>query len=375
MGVFSSVRSQWNNVRCFRSLFPLHRLAFHQATLVRDLWRGDGWASPPLVVNLLLTSRCNLNCAMCSVQDFRKRRYQELTVQEIGDLARQGREIGATFYMGGGEPFVRTDLLDLVAAVKSYGRPLGMVTNGLGLRPEAGRELHRLGLDHLMVSLHGPEEVHDRIVGVPGSFRKVSENIRDFCAIPGRRTTVVLNFVLSRDNIESLPRFVAMGKALGVDRVRVEHLLYLTDEDIRRHDAWCETHLPSHLKDRFHASSFLCQADIVNGMAERLPAVLDRVKRDHGDFVILKPYLGPRDFRRWYGGEGLGAGRPCLFVWRALFVEPDGSVIPCQHYGQMVMGNVREQSLLEIWNRPEYREMRRVVRHGDLPACTRCCKI
>ena len=57
MGVFSSVRSQWNNVRCFRSLFPLHRLAFHQATLVRDLFRGDGSASPPLVVNLLLTSR------------------------------------------------------------------------------------------------------------------------------------------------------------------------------------------------------------------------------------------------------------------------------------------------------------------------------
>lgn len=375
MSILSSARSQWNNVRCFRRLFPLHRLAFHQVTLVRDLIRGDGSASPPMVVNLLLTSRCNLNCAMCSVQEFRKRDFQELGTREIEDLARQGREFGATFYMGGGEPFVRADILDLIAAVKGQGRPLGIVTNGLGLRPEVGREVHRLGVDHLMVSLHGPEEVHDRIVGVPGSFRKVSEHVRAFCAIPGRRTTVVLNFVLSRDNVESLPRFVSIGKSLGVDRVRVEHLLYLTEADIARHDAWCRANLPEHLKDRFHASSFLCQADTVNGMAERLPAVLDQVKREFGNFVILKPFLSPKDFRRWYGGEGLGAGRPCLFVWRALFVEPDGSVIPCQHYGDMVMGNVREQSLLEIWNRPEYREMRRVVRHGDLPACTRCCKL
>lgn len=55
----------------------------------------------------------------------------------------------------GGEPTLRRDITTLVAAVKSYPIHLSLISNGLG-KPELYRELIRLGLDSLTISVDGP---------------------------------------------------------------------------------------------------------------------------------------------------------------------------------------------------------------------------
>ena len=57
MSLTTSLRSQWNNVRNFRELFPLAMLARNAVTLPLDQMRGDGRAAPPMVVNLGATTK------------------------------------------------------------------------------------------------------------------------------------------------------------------------------------------------------------------------------------------------------------------------------------------------------------------------------
>lgn len=373
MAILPTLRSQLNNVLFFRPLFPFRTLIPSTLKLPFDYLSPSGRASPPLVINVLLTSRCNLKCAMCSAWEFRSQRFQELKASDLDFLAASVKSFHPTFYFGGGEPLVRDDILDLVEAVKRHGLPLGMVTNGLLLTPERGERLQQLGLDHILISLHGPEATHDAITGTPGAFKRTTANIAAFCR-PGHKTSVMLNFVLSRDNIDHIHDLIALGRSLGVDRVRIEHLLFMTEEDQRRHKLWCAKNLPAALAPASHASTLICQQAAVAGFSRDLPGLLEDVRRRWGAFVFIKPALTVEEVRGWYS-EGYESHRRCLFVWRSLFVDPEGYVIPCQHYAGLKLGNVLREPLLEIWNSPRYRLFRRTIRKGLMPACARCCKL
>ena len=64
----------------------------------------------------------------------------------------------------------------------------------------------------------------------------------------------------------------------------------------------------------------------------------------------------------------------CEYPWTSLTVMADGNVVPCtQDYDcEMVMGNVNEQSLDEIWNGEKYKEFRRSHILGDFPKEFKC---
>lgn len=373
MSLVDGVRSQVNNVRNFRRLFPTEVLARNLLTFPRDYILPSGFAGPPMVVNLLTTSRCNLRCEMCSVHEFRSRKFVEMSPADLERIVLQVAPYKTSFYLSGGEPFLRADILDLVDVVKRHGLAVGAVSNGLAVTPERGERLKTLGLDSLMFSLHGPEEVHDRITGLPGAFRKATENIAAFCRGP-RPTNVILNFVLSRHNMNSMVDLVEVGRRLGVDRVRIEHLLFMTEHDNEMHNAWCRNHVAPEIQKDLRASTFLCQSATVDGFAESLPDLLDDVRKRYGDFVYIKPALGRDEIRDWYT-SGYSANRRCVFIWRSLFIDTEGTVIPCQHYMGYRLGNVLREPLMEIWNSPRYRAFRRLIRHQMLPACARCCKL
>jgi MoaA/NifB/PqqE/SkfB family radical SAM enzyme len=373
MSLVSSLRSQANNIRNFRELFPLGVLARNLVTLPLDRLRGDGRAAPPMVINLGVTTKCGLNCAMCTARELRSQRLDEMTPGDIEQLARQTSAFKPAFFLGGGEPFMRRDFEDIVGVLKRHDLRVGVVTNGVQVTPSRGEALKKLGLDSMLVSLHGPREVHDTITGVPGAFDRALEHIRAFCR-PPRRTRVMINFVMSKTNIAHVRELVELGRQAGADRVRVEHMLFMTAEDQALHDAWCQTHLADgRERADLRVSTYVCEPAVVSGFADDLPRVLRELEREYGGFLVVKPNLDPNEVAAWYQ-PGYRAQRRCLFVWRSLFLKPDGDVIPCQHYGDMVLGNARRQPLLDIWNNERYRRLRLMIGRELPPGCSRCCK-
>lgn len=64
----------------------------------------------------------------------------------------------------------------------------------------------------------------------------------------------------------------------------------------------------------------------------------------------------------------------CEYPWTSMTVMADGSVVPCtQDYDtEMVLGNVRTQTLDEIWNGEKYAEFRRWHVSGQFPEGHKC---
>lgn len=64
----------------------------------------------------------------------------------------------------------------------------------------------------------------------------------------------------------------------------------------------------------------------------------------------------------------------CEYPWTSMTVLANGNVVPCtQDYnGELVMGNVREQSLDEIWNSAKYAEFRRMHITGKFTCGHKC---
>ncbi|MGE5505898.1 MAG: radical SAM/SPASM domain-containing protein [Actinomycetota bacterium] len=66
----------------------------------------------------------------------------------------------------------------------------------------------------------------------------------------------------------------------------------------------------------------------------------------------------------------------CEYPWTSFTVMADGSVVPCtQDYDvEMVLGNVREQTLEEIWNGERYRTFRSWHVSGNFPKGHKCAE-
>lgn len=167
----------------------------------------SGLTRVPLIVNLLLTYRCNLRCAYCGVWEHPPREMNTATVLRLVDqMAAAGTE---RLSLGGGEPMLRRDIGTIVAHAKTRGLTVNLVSNGLHI-PRRIDEL--AGLDFLAVSLDGPEPVHDEARG-KGSYARAIAAIR---AAREAGIEVWTTTVLGRNNIQLLPEFLALAEREGV---------------------------------------------------------------------------------------------------------------------------------------------------------------
>lgn len=70
---------------------------------------------------------------------------------------------------------------------------------------------------------------------------------------------------------------------------------------------------------------------------------------------------------------------PCPFSWQYVVVQWNGDVVPCcrDYNGEMALGNVKESSLVEIWNGPAYADFRNRMASGENlhPLCTNCLEM
>jgi SAM-dependent methyltransferase len=105
----------------------------------------------------------------------------------------------------GGEPFLRPDLLRLIAAVRAAGCAAGMVTTGRPLNyPRVREKLRSAGLAYLRVQLFGAGESHDRAVAVPGAYDQALAGLRAWIAEAGGACDVDAALTVRRRSAETL---------------------------------------------------------------------------------------------------------------------------------------------------------------------------
>ncbi|PMP94845.1 MAG: 12,18-didecarboxysiroheme deacetylase, partial [Thermodesulfobacterium geofontis] len=189
---------------------------------------------PVVVWNV--TKACNLKCIHCYAKADNNPAPDELTTKEgfklLEDLAQFGSPV---ILFSGGEPLIRSDILDLIYKAVSSGLRTVISTNGILIDEALAKELKKLGVSYVGISLDGWKEVHDRFRGVKGAFEKVISAV-SACKKEGLK--VGLRFTMSKLNAKEIPKIFELVEELEIPRVCFYHLVYsgrgskLIDQDL-----------------------------------------------------------------------------------------------------------------------------------------------
>src|SRR3954468_24614283 len=183
---------------------------------------------PPRPYTLVaeLSYRCPLHCPYCSnpVSIRGDRWRDELATEHWTRLFQEAGALGVLqLALTGGEPMVRRDLDELVAAGRAAGLYSTLVTAGTLLTPERAARLKEAGLDHVQVSIQSPDpEENDRIAGVR-SFEKKIAGAR------GARELgfpLTINCVLHRQNLDRIEEILVLADELGAQRLELANTQY-----------------------------------------------------------------------------------------------------------------------------------------------------
>ena len=171
----------------------------------------------PVYVHYGITHRCNLRCRMCGLWKIGNR-HSELGLPQIRQVARNLRRLGTTaISLGGGEPFLRPDLPEIIRAFSDLGIEVRVLTNGLVHDPDLLRRVQETGIRHVSLSLDTPDPARQAdICAREGVWEGILQAVRHWAEhLRPRRGLGVLNCVVTRLNHLELPRIVELAEAFG----------------------------------------------------------------------------------------------------------------------------------------------------------------
>src|SRR5947209_645302 len=128
----------------------------------------------PLWLLAELTYRCPLQCPYCSNPlEFAGGRFRnELGTEDWCRVFREAKALGVLqLGLSGGEPLLRADLEQLVAAAHEVGLYSSLITSAYRLTKDRLAALRRAGLDHVQISVQAADEELSNYIAGTASYR------------------------------------------------------------------------------------------------------------------------------------------------------------------------------------------------------------
>ncbi|MFN2352943.1 MAG: radical SAM/SPASM family putative metalloenzyme maturase [Desulfopila sp.] len=376
-------------------------------------------ASYPQKIYVELTSRCNLQCRMCVKYAPGSRIIEEdLPFSLFRNLDSAIAQAGTLILNGIGEPLLHPQLLDIVIFSRKRMAPQA--------DEEKSLQLLSAGLSTICLSLDSLAE-EEKTPGGEHSVRAVSRAIAGLAA--ARKQTgsssfmIGLEMVLSRENINDLPRYIQWAAEQGVDYVIVTHL-FLYNTSAEQQSLFNPN--SSEAIELFHSSNERARArgldlreypsiylkyrknEMERAVVEIFQEMQDEA-RDRGIFLHLQSLLQHTSddeelveqvfaaARAVAEGHGIElflppnqalAQRSCPFMAdEAVFIAANGAVMPCHflwhtyacrvlgeeiQVQECAFGTIREQPLEDIWQSRQYTLFRREAGEYDYSSCWSC---
>jgi MoaA/NifB/PqqE/SkfB family radical SAM enzyme len=327
-------------------------------------------------ITMELTHRCNLRCRMCSnfsnpetptPRGIQYARSEELTYEQLAEFVDEASALTSVFGLTGGEPTLSPYCLEIIRHIKNKGLFCGLTTNGTQLHRLA-EEIVDSRLDWISISLDGPEQVHDEIRGVPGTFRRLMEGVEElqkFKNKHGRKEPKIgIKFTLVGDNYQYAEDIVKAAIRMKAVLIDITHLFFWTEETVQRQRALYGDDV----------SCYVANTDGLKGMDPlKIYEALQELKKQAWPIHIrFLPDLSLEETLTYYQQPSCFVHSDrCLRPWLNCSLLPNGDIVPCLSY---VAGNIKDKSFSQIWNSARFRHFRRLLRKNRLfPACARCC--
>ena len=338
----------------------------------------------PETISLFLTYKCNLRCLMCgqwgkngAFNEFGKDILrQQMSLDEIKTVIDNVRGFKPNITLFGGEPFLHPDWFEIIKAVKSAGLRCNVVTNGTFIQNHA-EEIIESGLDEIIFSLDGPEEIHDSIRRVPGTFKR---SINGFLLLNQlkkrynrKNPRININSTIWKENYRSIRKIVDIAEHISANGLTFHHLLFLSKPNVRQ------------FLDSFNNKFQQKPTDWIGFAWDSPPDIdVEYLLKELNEIKKLKtktsisvfPNFDDDEIRRWYTEfefESTSYRNRCMSLWMTAYIFPDGTVRP-YHSMNYITGNIRDHSFREIWNNDIYRKFRQHIKtHKKFSVCSKGC--
>ncbi|MBN1105889.1 MAG: radical SAM protein [Deltaproteobacteria bacterium] len=266
------------------------------------------------------TNICNLKCFMCGTKDSAVPKgfiTRDMYEHVVNQCARMGVRNIALHTVG--EPLLHRDLVAQIGYAKGRGLHVFLSTNGQLLTDGMIEKLLSTELDAIRISIEGAGKETYESVRIGASFEKLIGNLESLMKRRTRRGSslrIFITSILMKKTVSEIALFYQIFRPLCDD-------MYFT----------------------FLANPGRQVPDIENDM-------------------YLKQSQGTS---------------PCRLLWNTPSVSFDGQVSACclDFNNQLVVGNLREQNLRDIWLGPRYEYFRRLHRERrlhEMPLCGECNK-
>jgi MoaA/NifB/PqqE/SkfB family radical SAM enzyme len=304
---------------------------------------------------VFVTAKCNLLCKHCfyteEIQNAKSK--HELTLEEYEKVAAKTGRALTNLNFTGGEPFIRTDLADIVSVFRKHtGVPfIGITTNGLlrerildtveKICSEKGPYFLKLG-----VSIDGFKDVHDKTRDRAGGFEETIKTIEALRPLRKRypNLMVYVSTTITKYNKERIKPFIDfVKKDLNVDahylgyirgNAMVDETKEVTVDEYREATDYLQNHWNS--RSRFY--------NLLN-MLNTLMLSVNRKIIEENKYVM-----------------------PCVAGQKMLTLTEEGIVKPCEVLEQLgvspyVMGDLRKHDydISRVLESPAAKEIRRKI--------------
>lgn len=314
--------------------------------------------SMPINVFLCVTNKCNFSCKHCNV--FLTRDSDELTTEEIlGLLSYLARRKVFHLVISGGEPFAQSDIFTILDFISTLPLRFQINTNAALINDSIAQRLNRnKRLDSILVGFDGSSPAtYDKLRG-EGGFKKALRGLQSLARY--FKGSLCLFTVVNKHNFRDLANIAALAKSLGILKVQFEPL--------------------------FIEGNAICHSQELALDEAQTIFVYDSIKmlsREFGKLIGGNYYTMGEMFRGWDKDRPVKISAKakglrllnCEGTIKKITIRPDGWVTPCDRLWDFKLGNIRTQSLDEIWLRsPAIQEFRDRFSHtvDERAECAAC---
>ena len=306
-------------------------------------------------VQIETTSRCNLYCKTCLKPVYKKSWQQRDMDQALfSRILLQIKDFKPDVHLQGwGEPLIQRKFLSFVQQLKREKISTSFTTNGTIMSQSIANSIVESGVDGVTFSMAGGCSLTQDSLRGGGTFALLQNavltlvNVRKQYEQAGPH--IAISYILTPATVQELPKAVAWCRSVGVDAFST---VFLTQSGgpVQKALAF----LPS--KEESAEYRFL-------RIRANVSALFGRLKLN---IKLFYPTLTPVCDKNPLNNIFISANgdvSPCVFL-----APPVGDEIIWQHNGldvcqrRVVMGNLKDRTLKEIWKTDEYETFREKFR-------------
>jgi len=285
-----------------------------------------------------ITNRCNEHCLHCYIPQ--KLRNDILDFDFIVFILDQLRELGTlTITISGGEPLLHPKITEILLAARERDFSINLLTNLTLLTQKLVETLKEVHPNLVQISLYSTEpEEHDHITKHRGSFEKTIQAIERLIEA---NIPIEISCPTMKSNFKSYKKVLQYAQKLNC-KAKTDFTM------IARYDFSTDN-----LDERLD-------------LAQTEEVIKDAMQYDKEYQEIISLPIEEKNTEELAKEAICGVGRG------GLYIAASGIAYPCSGWQGMVLGNVKEHPIKDIWEHsPKILELRSIT-NGSIPKCLQC---